>query len=69
MEAWAKPAGRDFCSISDTPSRAQGAALARNIKTGWWLPKGTRTPDMHPQGCTVGLVSTRVLRILPMFIY
>lgn len=49
MEAWAKPGGRDFHSIGDTPSRAQGAA----IKRGWQLLQGVRLPEMHPQGCTV----------------
>lgn len=55
VKAWAKPAGRDFCSIGDPPSRAQWTGRPwLNIKTdGQWPP--VRLPEMHSLCFTVSL--------------
>lgn len=55
MKAWAKPAGRDFCSTGDTPSRAQWTGRPwLNIKMDrQWPP--VRLPEMHSLGFTVSL--------------
>lgn len=50
MEAWAKPAGRDFRSIGDTPSRALRAAPGSEHQDGLAVAPGDEAPGNAPTG-------------------
>lgn len=50
VEAWAKPAGRDFRSIGDTPSRALRAAPGSEHQDGLAVAPGDEAPGNAPTG-------------------